>query len=198
MADPSKTECAPGLRGNHLLSTVVELSKLVRSKSLAPTVLRCSDWFQSVAVSVPYSELVPAQAEAQNTKSNAIDAKWMRRGLIFSPPFPLLPGRINSHVRSTGPHTRARFPLVQISSSSLHASDLFSSLDMLHLQVGCAARRSQEPQRLSHPVLMNHPPSCALSGLGDCPNNRILSRALNRCLQVYTRPSLKWTVLICA
>jgi hypothetical protein len=30
---------------------------------------------------VPDSDLVAAQAEAQNTKSNAIDAKWMRRGL---------------------------------------------------------------------------------------------------------------------
>src|SRR5918999_1255847 len=87
MAEPSNTECSPGLRGNHLLSTVVELSKLVRSKSLALMMLRCSDWIRSLAVSVPDSELVPAQAEAQNTKSNAIDAKWKRRGLIFSPPF---------------------------------------------------------------------------------------------------------------
>src|SRR5918999_895527 len=111
MAEPSNTECSPGLRGNHLLSTVVELSKLVRSKSLALMMLRCSDWIRSLASSVPDWELVPAQAEAQNTKSNMIDAKWKRRGLIFSPPFPLVPGWINAHVRSTGPHTRAIFPL---------------------------------------------------------------------------------------
>src|SRR5215204_2410686 len=87
MADPSNTECAPGSRGNHLLSTVVEWSKVVGSKSLAPTVLRCSDWIRSEFFSVPDSELVPAQAEAENTKSNATVAKLMRYGFIFSPPF---------------------------------------------------------------------------------------------------------------
>src|SRR5215208_6294957 len=87
MAEPSNTEWSPGSRGNHLLSTVVEWSKLVGSKSLAPIVLRCSDWFRSEFFSVPDSELVAAQAEAQNTKSNAIDAKWVRRSLIFSFPF---------------------------------------------------------------------------------------------------------------
>src|SRR5688572_27590108 len=75
MADPSNTECSPGLRGNHLLSIVVEWSKLERSKSLALMVLRCSDWIRSLASSVSDCELVPAQAEAKNTKSNAIDAK---------------------------------------------------------------------------------------------------------------------------
>src|SRR5215207_6828597 len=94
MAEPSKTEWSPGTRGNHLLSTVVELSKLVGSKSLALTVLRCSEWFRSEFLSVPDSELDPAQAEAQNTKSNAAVAKWTRCGLIFSPPLSLLPGRI--------------------------------------------------------------------------------------------------------
>jgi hypothetical protein len=70
-----------------LLSTVVELSKLLRSKSFAPTVLRCSDWFRWEDSSVPDCELVPAQAEAENAKSNAAVAKRMRRALIFSPTF---------------------------------------------------------------------------------------------------------------
>jgi hypothetical protein len=72
-----------------------------------------------------------------------------------------------------------------------------SSLDMLHLQVGCAAKFTRAPATISS---CSHESPAVLrpSGLGDCPNNRILSRALNRCLQVYTRPSLKRTVLICA
>ena len=83
-----------------MLSTVVRLSKLVRSKSFALTVLICPDWFRSEASSVPDPDLAPAQAGAENTKSNAIVAKLMRCGLIFSLPFALLPGRINAHVRS--------------------------------------------------------------------------------------------------
>jgi hypothetical protein len=39
--------------------------------------------------------------------------------------------------------------IVQITSSSLHASDLFSSLDMLHLQVGCAAKFTRAPPTIS-------------------------------------------------
>src|SRR5215212_4061627 len=97
MADPSNTECAPGSRGNHLLSTVVELSKLVRSKSFALTVLKSSDWIRSEVSCVPDSELATAQAEAENTKSNAAVAKLMRRRFIFSPPFSLLPGRLTFH-----------------------------------------------------------------------------------------------------
>src|SRR5919107_1836604 len=108
MADPSNTEWSPGLRGNHLLSTVVELSKLVRSKSLAPAVLRCSDWIRAEASSVPNSGLAPAQAEAQNTKSNAAVAKWMRRDLIFSPPFALLPSRITFHRSVRSPEAQVQ------------------------------------------------------------------------------------------
>src|SRR5215216_7186944 len=106
MAEPSNTEWAPGTRGNHLLSTVVEWSKLVGSKSLAPIVLRCSDWFRSEFFSVPDSELVAAQAEAQNTKSNAIDAKWVRRSLIFSLPFrpPALVARTSLRLRDARHH----------------------------------------------------------------------------------------------
>ena len=91
-AEPSKTEWAPGSRGNHLLSTVVELSKLVCSKSVALTVLRCSEWFRSLAVSVPESELAPAQAGAKSTKINVIVAKLMRRSLTYFTPLSLLPG----------------------------------------------------------------------------------------------------------
>jgi hypothetical protein len=65
---------------------VVEWSKLVGSKSLALTVLECSDWIRSEISSAPDSELAPAQAEAENTKSNAAVAKLMRCGLIFSLP----------------------------------------------------------------------------------------------------------------
>src|SRR5688572_17834096 len=103
MADPSNSEYAPGSRGNHLLSTVVESSKLLLSKSFAPTVLKCPDWFRSEVSSVRDPEPAPAQAEAENTKSNAAIAKWMRCGLIFSPPFYLPPGLIYAYVRSPSP-----------------------------------------------------------------------------------------------
>src|SRR5215208_2411392 len=75
-------------------------------KSLAPIVLRCSDWFRSEFFSVPDSELVAAQAEAQNTKSNAIDAKWVRRSLIFSFPFrpPALVARTSLRLRAARHH----------------------------------------------------------------------------------------------
>jgi hypothetical protein len=37
---------------------------------------------------------------------------------------------------------------------------------------------------------------CTFSGLGDCPNKlSFLSRALKRCLPVYTRAYLEWTTL---
>src|ERR671911_1672979 len=108
MADPSKTACAPASRGIHLLSTLAESSKLVGSKSFAPTVLKCSDWFRSDVLSVPDSEPAPAQAEAENTKSNAAVAKLMRCGLIFSPPFPLLPGRITFHSSDRSPEAQVQ------------------------------------------------------------------------------------------
>ena len=80
-----------------MLSIVVELSKLVGSKSFALTVLICPDWFRSEASSVLDPDLTPAQAGAENIRSNATVAKRMRRDLIFSPPLSLLPGRITFH-----------------------------------------------------------------------------------------------------
>src|SRR5215212_8312648 len=162
MADPSNTECAPGSRGNHLLSTVVELSKLVRAKSFALTVLRCSDWVRSEFSCVPDSELVPAQAGAENTKSNAAVAKRMRRDLTFSPPFSLLhflycPAGSTPTSDLSISSAATRFPLIQISSSSLRASALFSSADMNLLRVVFLEVHTSPIDSLSS-CSQNHPP----------------------------------------
>ena len=46
---------------------------------------------------MPDSELAKAQAEAENTRSNAAVAKRMQRMLIFSTPLSLLRGWITFH-----------------------------------------------------------------------------------------------------
>jgi hypothetical protein len=67
----------PGSRGNHLLSTLVELSKLLLSKSFALTVLSCPDWFRSEASSLLDPDLAQAQAAAESITNKEIKTTAM-------------------------------------------------------------------------------------------------------------------------
>src|SRR5919112_1536417 len=67
-----------------------------------------SDWIRWEVSSVPDSELAKAQAEAENTRSNAAVAKRMQRVLIFSTPLSLLRGWITFHRSVRSPEAQVQ------------------------------------------------------------------------------------------
>ena len=133
--------------------------------------------------------VAPAQAEAENTKSKAAVAKWMRRGLIFSPPFLYHPAGSTPTSYLPVPLAAAKFPFCPGLLISIHASALFSSVGMPNLQAGRDAKFTR-PHRLSHPVLMITRQAVPYRGSAIVPTI-YFSRALTRCLSLYTRATLK-------